>query len=433
MRPAHALALALALAACDPAPAAPADAAPADAVSPDVGPADAVSPDVGPAAATPPPPAAEPGRHMVTVADTRQVIPGPGLPAEAPPGNSNNNLDVVRHDGRVYLAWRTAPDHFASALARIYVVSSADELTWRFESSLSLDTDLREPRFLSLHGRLFLYVARLGTNPLSFEPQGMSVTERRADGTWSALEPFYRPGFIPWRARVVRGTAYLTAYVGGENIYRFNNLPLEVEFLTTTDGRTFAGVDPGNPVVYRGGGSESDFALSDAGDLFAVIRNEAGDETGWGSKVCHAPAGQLGRWTCVSDPRKYDSPAMFWHDGEAYLIGRRNVTDTGRYDLGQRMYDRTRQTVNYQVEYSRQPKRCSLWRYVQTEHRIAFVLDLPSRGDTCFPAVMEGAAANERVVYNYSSPVDGPDQPWFLGQRGPTLIYRHVLRFEPRR
>ena len=97
------------------------------------------------------------------------------------------------------------------------------------------------------------------------------------------------------------------------------------------------------------------------------------------------------------------------------------------------MYDRTRQTVDYQVEYSRQPKRCSLWRYVQAEHRIAFVLDLPSRGDTCFPAVMEGAAANERVVYNDSSPVDGPDQPWFLGQRGPTVIYRHVLRFEPRR
>ena len=61
------------------------------------------------------------------------------------------------------------------------------------------------------------------------------------------------------------------------------------------------------------------------------------------------------------------------------------------------------------------------------------MLDLPSRGDTCFPAVLEGDAPNERVVYNYSSPIDGPDLPWYLGQRGPTLIYRHVLRFEPRR
>ena len=424
----------LALCACDPPAAAPpldaardaapdarADAVPDDAASP---------PDDAP---PPPPPPSEPGRHVVTVTDTRAVVPGPGLPAETPPGNSNNNLDVARHDGRVYLAWRTAPDHFASASTRIFVVSSADERAWRFEASLSLDTDLREPRLLSFGGRLFLYVSRLGTNALSFDPQGMSVTERRPDGTWSPLEPVYLPGFVGWRARVSRGTPYLLAYLGGEHIYRFDNVPLDVHFLTTADGRTFTGVDPAMPVVYRGGGSESDFAQSDAGDLFAVIRNEAGDETGWGSRVCHASAAALARWTCVSDPRKYDSPAMFWHDGEAYLIARRNVTATGAYDLGQRMYDRTRQTVNYQVEYSRQPKRCALWRYVQAEHRIAFVMDLPSRGDTCFPAVIEGADPAERVVYNYSSPVDGPDLPWYLGQRGPTLVYRHVLRFEPRR
>lgn len=424
-----ALAAALALCACDaPAPLAVADASVADASVADAPVADAPAPDDAP----PPPPPSEPGRHTVTVVETRQVIPGPGLPAEAPPGNSNNNLDVVRHEGRVYLAWRTAPDHFASAATRIFVVSSADERSWRFESSLSLDTDLREPRFLSFGGRLLLYVSRLGTNAFSFDPQGMSVTERRADGSWSPLEEVYRPGFIGWRARVARGRPYLLAYLGGEHIYRFDNVPLEVQFLTTSDGRTFEGVDPAAPTVYRGGGSESDFALSDTGDLFAVIRNEAGDETGWGSKVCHAPAASLARWTCVSDPRKYDSPAMFWHDGEAWLVARRNVTDTGRYDLGQRMYDRTRQTVNYQVEYSRQPKRCSLWRYLQAEHRIAFVLDLPSRGDTCFPAVIDGDAPGERVIYNYSSPVDGPDLPWFLGQRGPTLVYRHLLRFEPR-
>ena len=114
-----ALAAALALCACEapPSPAA-ADASVTDASAPDDSP--------------PPPPPSEPGRHTVTVVETRQVIPGPGLPGETPPGNSNNNLDVVRHEGRVYLAWRTAPDHFASAATRIFVVSSADERSWRF-------------------------------------------------------------------------------------------------------------------------------------------------------------------------------------------------------------------------------------------------------------------------------------------------------------
>ena len=392
----------------------------------------AATDDAPPDAQPPPPPPAEPGRHAVTVTDTRQMIPGPGLPMEAPPGNSNNNLDVVRSGGRIYLAWRTAPDHFASSRTQIFVISTADERTWRFEQRLQLDTDLREPRFLALGERLFLYVSRLGSNPLGFEPQGVSVTERRADGTWTALEPVETPGFLAWRTRVERGTAYMVGYLHGEYEYQFVQRPMDVDLLTTTDGRAWGPVGAGPRTVYRGGGSEADFTLGDDGTLYAVIRNELGDETGWGSKVCRAPAGSLARWTCRSDPRKYDSPLMFWHDGEAYLVARRNVTETGNYDLMQRDGDFTSRVVRYQLDYRNRPKRCSLWRYVQAEDRIAFLMDLPSRGDTCFAQVLDGASPDERVLYNYSSPVDGPDIPWWQGQQGETRIYRHVLRFTRR-
>src|SRR6185295_12576797 len=109
---------------------------------------------------TPPPPRVELGRHSAAVTDTRRIVPGTGLPMETQPGNSNNNLDVVRHgDGRVYLAWRTAPDHFASDRTLMYVVSSTDEEGWRFEAKFSVGTDLREPRLLSLGDTLFLYVS----------------------------------------------------------------------------------------------------------------------------------------------------------------------------------------------------------------------------------------------------------------------------------
>jgi len=89
----HAAVFAL-LVACDGAsPSAPRDAAPETSAD--------VAIDAPPVVDPTPP--AEPGRHAVTVADTRQVIPGPGLPAASPPENSNNNLDVVRHEGRVWL------------------------------------------------------------------------------------------------------------------------------------------------------------------------------------------------------------------------------------------------------------------------------------------------------------------------------------------
>ncbi len=379
----------------------------------------------------PVPPPVEPGRHDVSLVETRRVVPSPGLPAEVQPRASNNNLDVVRHQGEVYLAFRSAPHHFANPETTIWVVRSRDEVSWQLEASFSIGTDLREPRLLSLGDALFLYVSKLGEDAFAFEPRGISFSERAPDGTWSKLAPVGPPGVMGWRVRKVDGEPVMMVYSGGETIYDLRRPDLKVEMWRSADGRSWESYDPAHPVVYAGGGSEADFAVGDDGRLYGVIRNEAGDETGWGSKVCRAEPGALARWTCRSERRKYDSPFMFWHDGEAYLVARRNLNGNGDYDLG-RGPGWLLRTLWNQVNYSLTPKRCALWRYVQDEDRFAFVMDLPSRGDTCFPAVIEGDAPGEIVVYDYSCDIDGPDLRWLQGQRGRTYVYRHVLRFRRR-
>lgn len=384
--------------------------------------------DAGP----PPPPESEPGRHTVEVIDTRLVVPGDGLPPEAPSMTSNNNLDVARHEGRVYLAFRTGPNHFASPEVLMHVVSSEDEITWEHEATFDFDTDLREPRFLVMNGRLLFYFSILGTNRFRFEPMGVRMSERLADGTWTDPADIDMTGYVVWRTKMERGTPYMAAYLGGEHIYLFDGLPLDVELRTTTDGLTWTPIEPDPGYVYRGGGSEMDFTLDDDGNLLSIIRNEAGDATGWGSLVCRADASNIADWTCLHDPKKYDSPLMFWHDGEAYLIGRRNVTENGQYDLETPGATPTITTVRYQVDYSNSPKRCSVWRWVQDEDRIAYITDLPSRGDTCFPAWIDAPDPDQIILYNYSSDIDGPDVAWNAGQEEPTLIYRHVLEFTPR-
>jgi hypothetical protein len=67
---------------------------------------------------------------------------------------------------------------------------------------------------------------------------------------------------------------------------------------------------------------------------------------------------------------------------------------------------------------------------VQGEDRVAFVLDLPSRGDTCFPSMLPMSEDGRLVVYDYSSDIDGPELPWAAGQRRETFVYRHELKFE---
>ncbi|MEM7188562.1 MAG: hypothetical protein AAF439_03040 [Pseudomonadota bacterium] len=291
-----------------------------------------------------------------------QVVPGDGLPADLDVLDANNNLDVVVHEGEVFFAFRTAPDHFANSEVYLHVLRSSDQETWTHEVSFFRGTDLREPRFLSWNGELFLYFAELGTDPLDFEPHGTLVSVRGADGQWSEAEWIFEDTFIPWRARVVDGVPMMMGYTGGEDVYDLDGLPaIAIKWLTTEDGWTWDALVPGAPVVLTGGGSEADFAFTPDGAVVAVVRNEAGDELGWGSKICRGEADDLADWRCEADPRKYDSPLVFEHGGRIWLVGRRNVTDDGAYDLGMRDLDHADQTLLYNATYWQEPKRCSLW------------------------------------------------------------------------
>jgi hypothetical protein len=365
-----------------------------------------------------------------SICHVARVVPSDGLPADVAPMTSNNNLDLVEHEGRLFLAFRTAPSHFAGAQTELHVVSAAREGEWEDELTVTMGTDLREPRLLSWNGELFLYFAVLGANPLDFEPMGMMAARRIGPGDWTAPDWFYEPGFIPWRAKVVDGVPYLIAYVGGENIYDVDGEPVEVRWLTTSDGLDWEPVIPGQPAVHVGGASETDFVFLDDGSLVAVMRNEAGEASGWGSNICRAAPEALGDWTCVNDPKKYDSPLLFRHGPDVWLIARRNVTETGYYDLMLPLspHDATLQNL---IDYSSRPKRCALWRVDPEKLTVSWELDLPSYGDTCFASAVP-LSEDDFLVYNYSSDLDAvpeTDPSWFEAQYEPTNIYRMVLSF----
>ncbi len=361
-----------------------------------------------------------------------QVVPSQALPTNLQLQDANNNLDVATHNGRIYLAFRTAPDHFASPLARLYVVSSDDRETWRLETTYHMGTDLREPRLLSFKGELFLYFAVLGEYMWEFEPQGMKMMKMDVNGNWSEPDWFYEEGFIPWRVRVLNGVPYMLAYVGGENIYDMDGEGVQVHWLTTENGVDWVPVIEDKPVMLSGGVSETDIAFLDDGTLIAVSRNEAGDEvSGWGMKICRAEADDLGNWNCVDDPKKYDSPLLFGYDNRVFLIGRRNLTENGYYDLGYedpsyREMSFEDQSLQYELAYWQTPKRCSLWEVDGETLEVSFILDLPSAGDTCFASAVE-ARPGLYEIYNYSSPFEDADLAWVEGQTGPTLIHRMVL------
>jgi hypothetical protein len=172
----------------------------------------------------------------VSFSDLAVVVPSDGLPSYVKVLTSNNNLDVVVFQGRVFLAFRTAPSHFASDKTKLYIVSSEDEKTWKYEGEFFLGRDLREPRFLAIKDKLFIYFAVLGKDPLKFEP-GFTLFSLYQNNGWSEPSSFPIPTFIPWRIKSFGDYAVMFGYAGGESVYNPTQAEkVKVYMLKTSDG-----------------------------------------------------------------------------------------------------------------------------------------------------------------------------------------------------
>jgi hypothetical protein len=218
---------------------------------------------------------------------------------------------------------------------------------------------------------------------------------------------------------VENGVAYLTAW--GEE-----GDELAVHFLTSLDGLSWTAVRAEGPSVQVGGGSETDVLFRPDGSLLGLTVNERGDDLGWGSHICRAAAVDA-PWSCTGDPRRFDGVVLFRQGASEYLVARRNVTDTGAYDLGRDDLPPAMQTQTYLEDYAQRPKRCALWR-IGVGDVPEHVADFPSRGDTCAPSILSESDTAVGVYY-HSSDLDGPDVPLRVGQAGASGIYRVVVSF----
>jgi hypothetical protein len=367
--------------------------------------------------------------YRVVVSDPIPVVPSAALPRELELQRSNNNLAIALHQGRLFLAFRSAPIHFASPNARIVVLSSPDlGSSWTLESVFSTGQDLREPFLLEVGGQLRLYFAELDGRFYVFEPRALWRTSRCGPGCWSTPEKWGGPEEIAWDFKVRDGRAWMTSY--RHKRYDASTRPVELHFQTSTDGLDWR--DLGGAPIYRGGATETSFEFDRGGELWAVTRNEDGDRSGFGSHVASAEPGNLGAWRfpAKSDSAKYDSPRMFRHGGEIFLVARRNLGPA----FGTRFPSFTggmRKLLEW-ASYSLQPKRTALYRLDRAARRFETIVDLPSAGDTAFPSIVR-LSPHEYLVANYSSAFRHKDRSWVWGQLNGTGIYFVRLRFEPLR
>ncbi len=362
----------------------------------------------------------------------RFVVPGDALPRDQRPLLSNNNVAITFHEGSLFLAWRSAETHFASANAEMHVIRSDDGgVTWASEALFTLGSDVREPQLFTLGGELWLTFFQGGTNKFAFEPRSLWRAHRQGDGRWSDVEAWGREHEVPWDLKIRGGRALLTSYSGGHYDFTEQSSGLAVHLQTSDDGLSWNDVDDAIPDLYVGGASEAGFEIDDDGSLWALLRNEDGDGSGFGSLLCHSAGTSLSSWDCptTSDPERYDSPKMLRHGDDLFVVARRDIG--GPFDRGEAERDLADRRLDYNADYWNRPKRTSLYHVDKESQSLQHVLDLPSAGDTAFPSIRR-TGAHSFLIANYTSPVDDPERTWVQGQDAVdgTSIYLIDLTFQ---
>ncbi len=353
--------------------------------------------------------------YSLTVSEARQVVPGPGLPVEVTEKASNNNVEIHFHGSRLFMAWRSSPTHFAGTETDMWVVSSEDMgQTWDYETRISMETDVREPRFITVKGELQLLYFEAGNNPMAFEPIQMWRMFRTEAGDWTEAEAFGDPETVPWDLKFRNGKAWMSTYDGGH----YEEGDVYVRFWVSDNGRDWETVE-GSDHVHSGGVSETAFEFDAEGNLWVVGRNEDGDETGAGTNICYAPSHALSDWDCdeIADPERYDSPELVRHGNQFYLFARQDVGGPFGPD-------------GDLLAYSARPKRTAIYRLNTETRKIEFLMNIPGVGDTAFPSVRR-VSDHKFLLANYTSPLDNPDISWFEAQLsdGGTQLYLLDVEF----
>lgn len=345
-----------------------------------------------------------------------KVIPSEHIPDSLYLCNGNNNLDAVEYKGRYYLAIRNAPNHFASRYTRIIVFSSADMVDWGVEHQVHIDNDMREPRFIAFRDSLYLYFFEGGSKFWKFEPQHIHFCVYHPSSGWSQHEDAGLDGYVPWRIREHKGKLYLSAYYGA-NIYGTNK-EVELRLYVSEDARSWRPISEEPQLKHHRSVSEGEFVFDEEGNIWGVARLEYD-----GAYVFKANKDNIAKWEFVFSEKKYDSSLMFVHEGEIYLIARRNLDGDGSFTKVPGKP--TRNLLRYSVT----KKKTALFRLDRDKLEWVHLKDFASTGDTAFPGIIP-MGDGSYTVFNYSSDIDKRSKSWIVGQLGKTYIYKSLLQFE---
>jgi len=339
--------------------------------------------------------------------DARIVVQGNGVDNEDCRSDGcrhNENTDLIRWRGDVYLVHRTARSQILGPNSSLQVLRSSDEGTSFTRTAVipaPLDRDIRDPVFYEVNGALFIKaITRIpGFTQRDTGVESESVAFRSTDAIgWTSLGKIGPTRWGFWRVTSNAGKYYSAAYQDGDlSVVLYESL----DGVSWAAGTTIYAVADDTPL-------ETELVFTPGGWLLALVRLDGTDEELLGSrgrlrtKVCWATP-PYSSFDCSRqiDGERLDGPVSFWNDGRLFVIARRHLQPTER-----------KRTALFELRGD----------LAGGDLEIVHWGDFPSAGDTAYAGVVALGAPGRHLVSYYSSDVVA-DPPWTEGFFGPSDIW----------
>ncbi|MGC1376120.1 MAG: sialidase family protein [Anaerolineales bacterium] len=300
-------------------------------------------------------------------------------------GRHNGFPDLIHWQDNFYLAFRAAKNHI-DPNSSIKILRSSDAEKWQLVAEMRLDNeDIRDPKFASIRGELFLYALK---NKEIGEAPYTTVFSTSTDGvTWTQWRDVSPTNWVFWRPKTDDEKIW---YVAADD-----RKAKRSALFSSTDGMTWSKVS----TIYSGEfTAETELAFLANKDILATLRVE-GVEGDPRTLIAHSIYPYQTWDIASSHVTRLDGAASFTYHNRVFSVGRfepRPLFKTGSF-LNQ--------------------KRTAIFHIQANE--ISWLSDLPSAGDTGYASVV---LQNDKAFIVYYTSDPNNDYPWVLGQFKPTQI-----------
>ena len=327
----------------------------------------------------------------------------------------NENTDMIRYGGAIYLVHRTAMSQLLGPNSSLHFYKSTDEGKTFTQTGVVLaptaplnadDTsttgrDLRDPHFFIVGDTLFVKaVTRLPKSILDGGSRGIdssvdmiAVVVTTKDGvTFTPMVPIGPKGEAFWRVKKLGDLYYNASYNDGDTRVTLFSSP---DGFTWTKQATILDSAIDTP-------GETELELLPSGRMLALVRMDGTDDELYGNrgrlrtKSCWADP-PFTKWDCPGEitGQRFDGPLSFQWKGRLFVLARRHLQPTNK-------------------------KRTSLFEVTGDLEKgpldAKFLGDFPSGGDTAYSGM--AMLDDHRFVTSWYSGDVNDDVDWVQGMLG---------------